>query len=76
MEVVIAHFGQGGQHGFPYDYETLAPLLEDVGFVQMEHRAFRSSSLKDLEFDGEVRASESIVVERACPETTLPDRSA
>ena len=54
MEIVIAHFGQGGQHGFSYDYETLARLLEDVGFVHIEHRAFRSSSPKDLEFDSEV----------------------
>jgi hypothetical protein len=50
--------------------------LEDVGFVQIEHRAFRSSRLNDLEIDSEVRASESLVVERACPESTLPDRSA
>ena len=76
MEVVNAHFRQGGQHRFSYDYETLARLLEDVGFVQIEHRAFRSSMLKDLEIDSEVRAAESLVVEGVCPESPLPDRSA
>jgi len=63
MEVVNAHFRQGGQHRFSYDYETLGRLLEDVGFVQIEHRAFRSSRLNHLEIDSDVRASESLVVE-------------
>ncbi len=76
MEVVSAHFRQGSQHRFSYDYETLARQLEDVGFVEMEHRAFRSSRLKVLEIDSEVRVSDSRIVERACPESTLPDRSA
>jgi hypothetical protein len=44
-------------------------LLEDVGFVQMEHRppAFRSSRRKDLEINSDVRASESLVVEKGVP---------
>ena len=60
----------------PTTSETLARLLEDVGFVQIEHRAFRSSKLKDLEIDSDVRAAESLVVEGVCPESPLPDRSA
>jgi predicted SAM-dependent methyltransferase len=65
MEVVNAHFRQGGQHRFSYDYETLSRLLQDNDLTEINERAYRSSSVAELEIDSEERASESLVVEAA-----------
>lgn len=67
MEVVNAHFRQGGQHHFSYDYETLARLLERAGFQTVCRQSFRSSSLPEIAIDSESRASESLVIEGQAP---------
>lgn len=63
MEVVNAHFRQGGQHRFSYDYETLARLLTSCGFTDVTEGAFHTSSLPELNIDSQARASESLIVE-------------
>lgn len=65
MEVVNAHFRQGGQHRFSYDFETLCDLLLRSGFVDVQYCAFGDSRLPELAIDDSSRASESLYVEAA-----------
>ena len=65
MEVVNAHFRQGGQHRFSYDFETLCDLLLRSGFVDVQYSAFGDSRLPELAIDDSSRASESLYVEAA-----------
>lgn len=63
MEVVNAHFRQGGQHRFSYDFETLCDLLLRCGFDDVRECAYGESRLPELAIDEESRASESLYVE-------------
>lgn len=67
MEVVNAHFRQGGQHRFSYDYETLHLLLQRCGFEDIEECSFGESRLGELVIDDAGRASESLYVEAVSP---------
>lgn len=67
MEVVNAHFRQGGQHRFSYDFETLQNLLLRCGFVEVKESAFGQSELPELAIDHPARASESLYVEATVP---------
>ena len=67
MEVVNFHFRQSGQHRFSYDFETLAQLLEDCGFMTVTRSDFRTTRLPDLGIDSKTRAAESLVVEAVAP---------
>jgi SAM-dependent methyltransferase len=67
MEVINFHFRQSGQHRFSYDDETLAALLRDCGFEDVNQRGFRSSALRELAIDSDYRAPESLVLEGTAP---------
>jgi SAM-dependent methyltransferase len=75
MEVVNFHFRQSGQHRFSYDFETLARLLQDCGFVSVALSGFRMTRLPELAIDSESRARESLVVEAVAPLCGGGDRS-
>lgn len=74
MEVINAHFRQGGQHRFSYDYDTLSNLLSRCGFDDVQECGFAQSRLVELAIDNPLRASESLYVEatvRPSPSTRL-----
>ncbi|MDP2710955.1 MAG: hypothetical protein Q8O56_07030 [Solirubrobacteraceae bacterium] len=63
MEVVNAHFRQGGQHRYSYDFDTLRECLLRSGFEDVRNCAFGESRLPELAIDLVARASESLYVE-------------
>jgi predicted SAM-dependent methyltransferase len=63
MEVVNAHFRQGGQHRFSYDFDTLRALLMRCGFEDVRECSFGESQSPLLAIDAADRASESLYVE-------------
>jgi len=63
MEVVNAHFRQGGQHRFSYDFETLHLLLQRCGFEDILERSYQESRLEELAIDAPWHETESLYVE-------------
>lgn len=56
------HFRQGAEHKYAYDFETLARLLEKVGFVSVARRSFNS------DLDSEDRKVGTLYVDARKPE--------
>lgn len=67
MELVNLLFRQMGEHQFAYDHETLASVLAEAGFVNIERAEFGRSRLEGLAIDNPSRAHESLYVEAARP---------
>jgi predicted SAM-dependent methyltransferase len=62
------HFRQGSEHKYAYDFETLSKILEEVGFVSVERRAFE----RNLDSDNHMvsflpRGTASLYVKAAKP---------
>ncbi len=67
MEIVNAHFRQGGQHRFSWDEETLVLALSRAGFAEARRSRFGTSRVPELAQDSEARAAESLYVEAIKP---------
>lgn len=67
MELVNLLFRQMGEHQFAYDYETLASVLAEAGFVGIQRSEFGQSRMEGLAIDNSWRAHESLYVEAASP---------
>jgi len=67
MEFINSVFRQGGKHKYAYDSETLIALLDEIGFSEVEERAFNSSSDEKLTIDSPERRSESLYIEGKRP---------
>ncbi|UEM25228.1 methyltransferase domain-containing protein (plasmid) [Skermanella mucosa] len=67
MEVVNEVFRQGREHQFCYDFETLALLLREAGFVEVERQNFGAGRIEYLLIDQEARRFESLYVEGRRP---------
>ena len=61
MEHINAHFRQHGEHLFAYDFETLAKVLSDVGFVAIRKLEY------DPAIDSEHRRIGSLIVSATKP---------
>lgn len=72
MELVNAVFRQIQEHKFAYDFETLAFILKQNGFVDIEQRSFRDSAMPELAIGQESRKTESLYVEARKPVTESP----
>jgi predicted SAM-dependent methyltransferase len=48
MDAVNSGFRWKHQHLYMYDEETLRRLLEEIGFVDIQHREFRSSAVDEM----------------------------
>jgi hypothetical protein len=57
MHQLNYHLRQGKEHKYAYDFETLATILAEVGFVSIERRAF------DAERDSVARRDGSLYVD-------------
>jgi hypothetical protein len=62
MAVVNEVFRQGYEHQDCYDYETLAGLLNDAGFVDVQRACFGEGRLPELLIDQDARRFESLYV--------------
>jgi predicted SAM-dependent methyltransferase len=64
------HFRLGAEHKYCYDYETLAEILRDSGFVAIQRRSF------DAELDSEVRRWGTMYVNAEKPAESRPSEKA
>jgi predicted SAM-dependent methyltransferase len=67
MELVNEVFRQGREHQFCYDFETLALLLRETGFVEVKRQDFGAGMIENLLIDQEERRFESLYVEGRRP---------
>ena len=61
MHNINYHFRQGNEHKYAYDFETLAKILDDAGFVDVVERPF------DAALDDELRKFGTLYVEALKP---------
>lgn len=62
MHHVNYHFRQGTEHKYAYDFETLAQVLEQVGFVSVAKRSFNP------DLDSEARRTGTLYVDARKPQ--------
>jgi len=67
MEVINAVMHQGQDHRFGYDFDTLARVLERVGFRHPRRCRFRDGIASEVCIDRAVHARESLYVEAQTP---------
>ncbi len=68
MDVVNSAFRWKHQHLYMYDEETMRRLLEEVGYADIERRAFRESAVDELStLDLEARRGETLYMEARKP---------
>lgn len=64
MHTVNFHFRQNAEHKYAYDFETLARVLDESGFVSIARRPFNSN------LDSEARRIGTLYVDARKPERT------
>jgi len=68
LDVVNSAFRWKHQHHYLYDAETLAALLEEIGFSEVQRRAFRETPIEEFrELDLETRRIETLYMEARKP---------
>lgn len=63
MHIITHIFHQGGEHLFPWDFETMELMLRRAGFSDIRQRRFRESADPEFTVDLEVHKSYSLIVE-------------
>ena len=68
LDVVNKAFRWKHQHLYMYDAQTLAALLEEIGFTEIEHREFRTTPIEEFrDLDLESRRVETLYMEARKP---------